>query len=96
MGDFPNYKSIKILGFCLNVMGLKMSYDYKTFKALKKSVLSWTQKNYLKIRKQNIDVVESGLMGTISFDEKEKRLVKTYTKGLNSEAQKDYLELKHI
>jgi hypothetical protein len=96
MGDFPNYKSIKILGFCLNVMGLKMSYNDKTFKALQKSVLSWTQKNYLKIREQNIDVVESGLMGTISFDEKEKRLVKTYAKGLNSEAQKDYLELKHI
>ncbi len=98
MEEFPNYLSIKILGLCLNVMGLQMESktimpDYRAVKALHKCILGWTQKNYLRIREKNIDVAESGLMEAMSFDENGKRLVKTYPKFLDTEATKHYLNL---
>ena len=48
MKSFPNFKGAKILGFCLNVMGLRpsdKSYD-RDSRALQKAILSWTKKNY--------------------------------------------------
>lgn len=95
--EMPNYKGSRILGFCLNVLGMKMGtnkqhYGTETY-ALAKAVHSWTRKHYLSIRQQNPDVAESVLIGSVSFDETGGRLVKTYIKGLNREAPKTYLEL---
>ncbi|MFS6545874.1 hypothetical protein WHJ71_14650, partial [Staphylococcus aureus] len=48
MKRFPNFKGAKILGFCLNVMGLKLKegdYDEDS-RALHKAVLAWTNKHY--------------------------------------------------
>ena len=48
MGEFPNFKGAKILGFCLNVMGLR-SMDRKSFGdslALHKAILAWTKKHF--------------------------------------------------
>jgi len=91
-----NYKSARILGLCLNVMGLKLdkhkSYDRDYF-ALHKVLLKWTRENYLKIRNNLPDVADACLIGSISFDEENNRLVKTYIKGLNKEAPKEYLDL---
>ncbi len=96
---FPNYKSSKILGFCLNVMGLKIrqkkGYD-SNYYSLHKALLAWTTKNYLRLKGVQPEVAESCLMGSISFDEQGTRLVKTYAKGLSLEAPKEYLELKGL
>lgn len=93
----PNYKSVKVLGFCLNVLGVKhernVNNDFYE-KLLRKFVIKWTEKNYLNLRSNNIDVANNCLLGSISFDEKESRIVKTYEKGLNKEAPKDFLYLK--
>ena len=93
---FPNYKSAKILGICLNVMGMKTGpkklYGREDY-ALRRAVLAWTKNNYLRLKDIQPDVARSCLIGSISFDVKGARLIKTYMKGLNLEAPKEYLEL---
>jgi hypothetical protein len=94
--EFPNYKSSKILGFCLNVMGLKIRDKkgyYREYYPLHKAVLAWTRNNYLRLKSIQTEVANSCLIGSINFDEQGSRLVKTYAKGLNLEAPKDYLDL---
>lgn len=94
----PNYKGTKILGFCLNILlgthtkPTKGSYGRDSY-ALAKAVQSWTRKHYLPMRKKNLDVAESVLIGRLGFDEAGSRLFVTYAKGLNQEAPKSYLEL---
>jgi hypothetical protein len=95
LDEFPNYKSSRVLGFCLNVMGLKIGNrkEYGTnYYALRKAVLTWTKNNYMRLRTIHPDVAKSCLMGSITFDEGS-RLVKTYIKGLELEPPKEYLEL---
>lgn len=95
--EFPNYKGSGILGFCLNVFGMnppqrKQGPDRDSY-ALRKAVHLWTRKNYLSMRQENPDVADSVLIGWISFDKANRRLVKTYFKGLDREAPKSYLDL---
>jgi hypothetical protein len=94
---FPNYKSSRILGFCLNVMGFrvgeKKGYGSEQY-ALRKTVLAWTQVNFLKLVERQPEVAASCLTGGITFDKEHSRLVKTYAKGLELEAPKDYLDLR--
>lgn len=92
----PNFKSSRILGFCLNVLGPIFRKDvniYRETNALHKVVLGWTRKNYLKLTKDNPDVAESCLIGSISFDKETHRIVKTYRKGTRLEVPEKYLEL---
>ncbi len=97
LADFPNYKGSTILGYCLNVLGMETGQSKKTYGrdayALAKAVQSWARKHYLSLRQENLDVAESVLIGSLSFDEASNRLVKTYFKGLNREAPKSYLDL---
>lgn len=97
MREMPNYKGARILGLLLNVMGIKVSKGKdsygRDYRSLAKAVHSWTRRNYLKLRDELPDVAEAVLIGSISFDEKNRRLVKTYFKGLSKEAPREYLEL---
>lgn len=96
---FPNRKSSRILGFCLNVMSLKTPETRgaeREHAPLKKAMLSWTKKNYLRLRNIQPDVARSCLMGNISFDEQGNRLVATYAKGLAKEDSKIYLDLNKV
>lgn len=93
--EFPNYKSARILGYCLNVMGLRIKRkgNYgKSYRALHKAVLAWTIKNYPHLLNIQPTIAESCLIGSISFDKKSNRLIKTFA-SLNSEPPKDYLQL---
>lgn len=96
MKRFPNFKGAKILGFCLNVMGLKTSesqYD-KESRALHKAVLNWTQKNYIWLHDYNPQVGNSCLVEGITYDQDNHRLVRTYpAEHLRREVQYVYLEL---
>ena len=93
---FPNYKSAKILGFCLNVMGLKVGdkkgYGSQQY-ALRKAVLNWTRKNYLKLVAAQPEVADAVCMGRITFDAESSRLIATYFRGLDLEEPKEYLDL---
>jgi hypothetical protein len=93
---FPNYKSARVLGFCLNVMGLTIATKQSEREEypLRRAILNWTSANYLRLKDANPDVASVCLMGSIAFDSSLNHLVKTYAKGLRREAPKAYLELR--
>lgn len=97
--SIPNYKAARVLGICLNVMGLKMekrsSYE-RNHAALKVAVLTWTQKYYLHLREVNVEIADACLIGSITFDAEQSRLVKTYAKGLRTEPDREYLQLRSL
>lgn len=96
MKKFPNFKGARILGFCLNVMGFTITEDkyYLDSKALHKTILSWTKKNFVWLNSYNSSVAEACLVDGISYDEEHLRLVKTYNaEGLRRETKYDYFEL---
>lgn len=96
MKRFPNFKGAKILGFCLNVMGLKLKeQDYdKDSKALHKAVLSWVKGNYVWLHDYNPRVAEACLVDGITYDADNRRLVKTYSAdGLRREPLHIHLDL---
>lgn len=89
MKQFPNFKGAKILGFCLNVMGLtvrdKDNYDHDS-KALQKAVLCWTKKNFAWLHSYNSRIAEACLVDGMTYDAEHLRLVKTYpAEGLRRE-----------
>lgn len=94
--SLPNYKAARVLGICLNVMGLKIgrrSGYGRDNAALRAAVLTWVQKNYLRLREVNAEIADACLIGSITFDAAQSRLIKTYTKGLKPEPDKEYLQL---
>lgn len=96
LGVAPNFQSAAIFGYCLNVMGFdnQSKKDYRRHQyALQKAVLSWTRKNYLALVERQRYVAKACLVGTITFDSKRKRLVKTYIRGLNLRTPRDYFDL---
>lgn len=96
MEKYPNFKGAKIIGFFLNVLGLevlKNNFDRATI-SLQRSLLSWLVKNYSILRSKNVEVADVCLLGNISFDEENCRLVKTYpTGGLRTENKYIYLKV---
>jgi hypothetical protein len=93
----PNFKSARILGFCLNVMGLIPGTEKGAFerehRALHRALLVWTQRNYLRMHRESPKVAEACLIGSISFDANRNILVKTYAQGLSREPVREYLSL---
>lgn len=96
MNRFPNFKGAKILGFCLNVMGLKLmdrGYD-KDSRALHKAILAWTKKHYDWLHGFNQEVAEACLVDGLAYDARNRRIVKTYpARGLQRKAQQVHLEV---
>ncbi|MGR6738520.1 MULTISPECIES: hypothetical protein [Pseudomonas] len=78
---FPNFKGAKILSFCLNVMGLKISEGdfYKDNRPLHKAILAWTKKHYVWLRSDTPRVAEACLVDGITYDAENLQLVKSYT-----------------
>ncbi len=96
MKGFPNFKGARVLGYCLNVMGLTVSeQDYfLDSKALQKAVLSWIKKNYAWLHSYNPRVAEACLVDGITYDSGSMRLVKTYpAEGLRREAERIYFSV---
>jgi len=96
MKRFPNFKGAKILGFCLNVMGLTVrqgDYD-KDSRALQRAVLAWTRKNFAWLHGYNPRIAEACLVDGMTYDADNLRLVHTSpADGLRREPSYDYLEL---
>jgi hypothetical protein len=91
-----NFKSARLLGFCLYVLGLtvgsRTAYGKESY-ALRKVLLKWTAKNYLKVRADTPAVADTVLMGRISYDKAKRRLVKTYEGMLGKKGNEEYLPL---
>jgi hypothetical protein len=96
MNRFPNFKGAKILGFCLNVMGLELSdgrYD-KDSRALHKAVLAWTKRHYAWLNNYNPRVADACLVDGTTYDAEHHRIVRTYpVEGLRRKAQYTYLDV---
>lgn len=96
MSRFPNFKAAKILGFVLNVLGLRFRSEkyFRDSNALHKAVLSWTRRNYAWLCTYNPRVAEACLVDGITYDQENLRLVQTYpAEGLRREPAYVYLEL---
>lgn len=96
INNFSYFKGAKILAFCLNVMGLKISegrFDRET-QPLHKATLTWARKNYVCLHNQRPELADACLIDRITYDADNLRLVKTYpADGLMREPQYEYLEL---
>jgi hypothetical protein len=93
----PNYRCAAILGYLLNVLGVKAYPRNRRLKTgddgLRKVVVSWAKRNYLRLVKRHHKVAAAVLIGTISFDEERRQLVKTYAQGLSLTPSIDTLDL---
>lgn len=92
----PNFVNAKYLGYCLNVLGIKEGKksgfrrdDYP----LRKAAISIARKHYLALVQRLPRVGAAVLLGTISFDNDKKQLVKTYSAGLDLVAPTETLDL---
>ncbi len=95
LDEIPNFKNAKILGYCLNVLGLKIhpgTYG-REYRALAKAIQAWAHRGYLKLRQTMPRVADAVLIGSITYDEQNNRLIKTYLQGLRDEPSRDYLSL---
>jgi hypothetical protein len=94
--SFPNFKGARILGYCLNVMGLKMREErlYQEMRPLHSAVLRWTKRNFASLLSVHPPVAEGCLVEGITYDQERNRLVRTYpADGLSLEPSYVYLEL---
>jgi hypothetical protein len=79
MNDFVNFKGARILGYCLNVMGLEVrDENLHSNIALQRAVLSWTKKNFAWVHGQNPEVANACLVEGFTFDDKNSQIVRTY------------------
>ncbi len=96
LGTFANFKGARILGYCLNVMGLRLrqGVDERESRALHVAVLAWTRKNYALLHASYPRVAEACLVDGLSYEAKRHRLVKTYpVEGLRQTEEFVYLEV---
>lgn len=95
MEKLPNFKNAKILGLCLNVIGLKVGTGShaRSYRALTKVILPFTQRCYPRLRQKLPRVAEAVLIGGITYDAENNCLAKTYLLGLRDEPSKEYLQL---
>ncbi len=91
-----NFKSARLLGFCLYVLGLTVG-DRKGFGsdsyALRKVVLNWTVKHYTTVRRESPHVAEAVLIGRLAFADDPPRLIKTYEGMLGKRPDQEVLLL---
>src|ERR1035437_7467471 len=96
MKEFPNYKGARILGFCLNVLGLRPREEgyLANSQPLQKAVLAWTRCNFAWLHAQNPELIKASLVDGFTYQPKRLRIVKTYpVDGLSREAQYEYFEV---
>lgn len=94
----PNFKNARVLGYCLNVVGLQLhpgNYG-REYRALAKVIHPVAQRCYLNLRQKMPRVAEAVLTGGITYDAEHKRLVKTYLQGLREEPSREYLQLADV
>lgn len=96
MERFANFKSARILGYFLNVMGVRdagPNAARREARGFHRLLLAWFAANYLTLARDYPDVAKACLIGGISFDEPGSRLVKTYAKLTRPEPARRFLAL---
>lgn len=95
MNEFPNYKSARILGLCLNTMGLIPKKDNLTRKyhALHKTIINWVINNFQNITAEYPDIAATCLQGNVSYDKEKNQLIYSHISGMKRELKKITLRL---
>jgi hypothetical protein len=87
----------RLLGFCLNVLGLKLTDRHKGFRRefypLQAAAISWVKANYRVLSAEHPEVAEACLQGQISYDRENHRLVQTYSDRTGKEPSREFLDL---
>lgn len=99
MDEFPNFKGARILGLCLNVLGLtaKRTRDYrKTADPLRIVAVNWAKNNYLALVEYSPKVAKTCLHGRMEFDPKSKTIIKYYGSDIEKEPKKSVLKLSNL
>ncbi len=91
--DLKSFVAARYLGICLNCMGLKLRDKRSYETALHKSVLRWAKRNFRELHENHPTVANACLMGGITYDIEENRLVKTYAERADREPDREYLTL---
>lgn len=83
MDAFPNFKGARILGFCLNVLGLSLRDRHtghrKEEYPLQSFVIRWTEKNYARLVANNPKVAAACLQGKMTYDEEKHKIIATFS-----------------
>lgn len=85
MERIPNFRGAKIIMVCLNVMGFNLKdavHKPLETRALKRSVVGWARKNYLKLREEHPNVAEACIGGSLTYDAVSNLIIKTYSSRL--------------
>lgn len=97
MDEFANFKGARILGYCLNVLGLTRGSRYKSyskeFYPLRAAAITWTKANYHRLLADHPKVAEACIQGSVTYDAEKHRLVKTYSNETRKEPNREYLDL---
>lgn len=97
MDQFANFKGAKIIGYCLNVLGISENFNRKSAKAdfypLQIAAVTWVKVNYQRLLTDHPKVAEACIQGSITYEAKTHRLVRTYSNATRKEPTRDYLEL---
>ena len=97
MNSFANFKGASLLGYCLNVLGVKLTDRHKghgkEFYPLQAAALSWVKANYSQLLADHPKVAQACLQGSVSYDADNHRLVKTYSGETAKEPSRDYFDL---
>lgn len=93
---YPNYRTIKTLGFYLNILGVKYSnrkIRRKNEWVLQKVMIDWLRKNFYKLYIETPKVAECALKGGITFNLEQCQLIKTYAGMIQNEGTQHRLKV---
>lgn len=96
METFPNFQGARVLGFCLFVMGFKVSKEHssKSVYALHKAMLNWVKINFKLLHERNPKVSSACLFTTITYDVDTNSLVRVHeARGLRDKERYEYFVL---
>ncbi|WP_342335639.1 hypothetical protein [Burkholderia pseudomallei] len=98
MDKFANYKSTRVLGMLLNVMGLKQHRTERNtgVQGLHRAVLSWTVRNYARLAEESPHVMETVLFAGLTYDPHGPSLIYTRERFLDREVVPVVLKLKRV
>ena len=96
MDTWGNFKGGRLLGMCLNVLGLdhQRTRDYRRESSgLMQVVVAWTKRNYLRLVEDHPKVAGVCLHGKVTFDPDSKQLIQTFSDETRKEPSRTHLKL---
>ncbi len=98
MNRWPNYKSARILGICLNIMGLtpRKETTSNNYYALHLTIIGWATKNFQNLYINYPDIAKTVLQGSLGYDADKNQLTKSYAVGMKKETEMVTLQLENV